>query len=322
VPHIAEATFGARVRAAISALGPLCVGIDPSPALLECFDLPDDAEGVERFAARCIEELHGVVGVVKPQVAFFERHGSQGMAVFERTVVAARAAGMLVIADAKRGDIGSTAEAYADAWFRGPLAADALTAAPYVGLDALGPMARAARATGRGLIVVVTSSNPEGRAVQAAVGDDGLSVEEAMLQAIGRWNKDELASVDVVGPVDSRPVGVGPVGLGSVGSRPVDSRPVDSRPVDSRPVGLGSVGAVVGATGGAPPAGLGALGGVVLAPGLGAQGATVADVARRFCDCPPQSVLAAASRLVLRGGPGGLRAAAGRLRDELAGALG
>lgn len=275
--------FGERVRTAIGRLGPLCVGVDPSTELLEVFGLPDDAHGLWAFGEQCVAAVQGVAAVVKPQIAFFERHGSAGVSAFERVVALARDAGLLVIADAKRGDIGSTTEAYADAWFRGPLAADALTATPYMGLGALFPMVTAARETGRGLIVVVTSSNPEGRAIQEALLPDGTSVEDALLESIARWNAQETGAL-VAGT-------------------------------------LGSVGAVVGATGGAPPEGLRALGGVVLAPGLGAQGASVADVGRRFSACAPGSVLPAASRALLSNGPAGLRAAASRLRDELASAL-
>jgi orotidine-5'-phosphate decarboxylase len=286
VPPSAEhapdaATFGERVRAAVRALGPLCVGIDPSPALLGVFGLRDDAEGLLSFGEACVRELGGVAAVVKPQIAFFERHGARGISAFEGVVAAARDAGMLVIADAKRGDVGSTTEAYADAWFRGPLAADAVTATPYVGIGALLPMVEAARATGRGLVVVVTSSNPEGRELQEAVVRDGMTVEESMVRAVSRWNAQE----------------VGPAG------------------------GLGSVGVVVGATGGKPPDRLCDLAGVVLAPGLGAQGATVADVARRFARCAPGTVLPSASRTLLSEGREGLRAAASRLRDDLAAAL-
>lgn len=287
MPHTAEPvasapTFGDRVRRAVAELGPLCVGIDPSVALLDRFGLPDDADGLLSFGEACIGALRGVAPVVKPQLAFFERHGASGLSAFEQVVALARGAGMLVVADAKRGDIGSTTEAYADAWFRGPLAADAVTATAYTGAGALLPMVTAARATGKGLLVLVTSSNPEGRALQEAVRRDGATVEEAMVRAVAEWNAEETAGGD----------------------------------------GLGSVGAVVGATGERPPVdALGELRGVVLAPGVGAQGATVADVARRFEGCAPHTVLPAASRALLSAGPGGLGAAASRLRDDLAAAL-
>ncbi|MDA8317859.1 MAG: orotidine-5'-phosphate decarboxylase [Actinomycetota bacterium] len=286
MPPAAERSFGERVRAAVGELGPLCVGIDPSPALLGRFELADSPNGLRAFVEICVESLSGVVAVVKPQVAFFERHGAAGMSVFEAAVTLGRDAGMLVIADAKRGDVGSTTEAYADAWFRGPLAADAVTATPYLGAGALVPMVRAARATGRGLFVVVTSSNPEGREVQEAVRRDGTSVEASMVRTIAGWNAEEA---------DEDSGGV--------------------------PGSLGAVGAVVGATGGDPPEGLAHLAGVVLAPGLGAQGATVADVARRFATCTRGSVLPVAARVVLAEGPAGMRAAAQRLGDDLAAAL-
>ena len=135
-------SFGGRVAAAVRATGPLCAGIDPSGALLNSWGLGDDPAGLRAFCATCVEAFAGVVPVVKPQVAFFERHGSAGMAELERLIADATAAGLLVIADAKRGDIDSTAEAYADAWLgdASPLAVDALTVHPYLGLGALAPL--------------------------------------------------------------------------------------------------------------------------------------------------------------------------------------
>jgi orotidine-5'-phosphate decarboxylase len=274
----------------------VCVGIDPSPALLAHWGLGDDAGGLRAFSSRCVEALAGVVPVVKPQVAFFERHGSAGMAVLETVVAEAMSAGLIVIADAKRGDVGSTVEAYADAWLRGPFAADALTAHPYLGLGSLAPMVTAARETGRGVLVVVASSNPEGRTVQEAVTADGRTVEESLLAEIGVLNREEVAGAD----------GAGADGAGA-----------DGGAVSVR----GAVGAVVGAT--RAPAGvpLSSIGGVLLAPGVGAQGATPRDVARLFEGCPPGSVLPSVSRSVLAAGPGGLRDAAQLARDELAAAI-
>ena len=162
-------------RRPCGATGPLCAGIDPSAALLNEWGLSDDAEGLRSFCRTCVEAFAGTVAVIKPQVAFFERHGSAGMAELERLIAEATAAGLIVIADAKRGDIDSTAEAYADAWLgaASPFAADAVTAHPYLGLGALAPLVRLAAANGRGVLVVARSSNPEGRGLQQAVTADG-----------------------------------------------------------------------------------------------------------------------------------------------------
>ena len=179
-------SFGDKVAAAVRAHGPLCAGIDPSGALLASWGLSDDARGLRAFCRACVEGFAGTVGVIKPQVAFFERHGSAGMAELERLIAEARAAGLIVIADAKRGDIDSTAEAYADAWLgdASPLAADAVTAHPYLGLGALAPLFRRAAATGRGVLVVARSSNPEGRELQRAVTSSGAGVEDMLLGEI------------------------------------------------------------------------------------------------------------------------------------------
>ena len=121
--------FGARLRAAMDERGPLCVGIDPHPGLLAAWGLPDDAEGLRAFGETVIEALAGRVAAVKPQSAFFERHASSGVAVLESIIRQLRHSGTLVILDIKRGDIGSTAAAYADAYLdpASPLAADAVT---------------------------------------------------------------------------------------------------------------------------------------------------------------------------------------------------
>ena len=140
-------SFGDRVAAAVHTSGPLCAGIDPSASLLATWGLSDDAAGLRVFCRTCVEAFAGTVAAIKPQVAFFERHGSAGMAELERLIADASTAGLIVIADAKRGDIDSTAEAYADAWLgdASPLAADAVTAHPYLGLGRLGAARRACR---------------------------------------------------------------------------------------------------------------------------------------------------------------------------------
>ncbi len=278
-------SFAARVAAAVSGSGPLCTGIDPSQALLEQWGLTDDARGLHWFGMRCVEAFAGVVPVVKPQVAFFERRGSAGIAALESVIAAAKAAGLIVIADAKRADIGNTMEAYASAWLDpdSPLCADAVTTLPYLGLGALQPLFDLAGAHGRGVIVVTRSSNPEGRLLQEALTAEGSgpSVEDTLLHQIAELNGGELLPA-------------------------------------------GTVGAVVGATLQPSSFRLSGLGGTILAPGVGAQGAGADEVSSLFSGCPPGSVLASASRSVLSAGPGlsGLGSAARQVREQMAEALG
>lgn len=295
--------FGERVAAAVASTGPLCVGIDPSQRLLHTWGLTDDAEGCRAFGEMCVEQLAGVVPAVKPQVAFFERHGAGGMVALERVLAAAREAGLLTIADAKRGDVGSTGEAYAAAWFDSPLAGDAVTATPYVGFGALAPMVDSARRTGRGLLVLVASSNPEGRRLQEARTHDGRSVEAMLLAEIAECNKAELAAAAGGSSVAARSVGsVGAV-VGATRAQPDNRAAARARPE----------GELVGS--------LAAVGGVILAPGLGAQGATVSDVGTLFGECPAGTVLPSASRALLSTGPRRLARAAADLRDQLAAVL-
>lgn len=167
-------TFGTRLARAIDERGRLCVGIDPHAGLLHEWGLGDDLAGLERFAMTAVEAMAPVAGIVKPQSAFFERFGSRGIAVLERVVADSRAAGALVLLDVKRGDIGSTSQAYADAYLdpSSPLASDAITASPYLGFGSLQPMVDASVAHDAGLFVLALTSNPEGPEVQhARVGD-------------------------------------------------------------------------------------------------------------------------------------------------------
>lgn len=186
----ASAPFGARLRRAMDARGPLCVGIDPHLALLGRWGLTDDAAGLEAFSMAVVEALAGRVAVLKPQSAFFERHGSRGIAVLERVVGAARAEGALVLMDAKRGDIGSTVEAYAQAYLdpSAPLASDALTASPYLGFGSLQPLVDTALRHGTGVFVLALTSNPEGAAVQHARGADGRTVAGTVLDEVTAVN--------------------------------------------------------------------------------------------------------------------------------------
>jgi orotidine-5'-phosphate decarboxylase len=182
-------TFGARLHAAATARGPLCVGIDPHASLLEAWGLPDSAYGLEQFTMTVVEALAGQVAMLKPQSAFFERHGSAGIQVLERAVAAAREQGALVLLDAKRGDIGSTASAYADAYLgpSSPIAVDALTVSPYLGFGSLRPFLDAARDSDRGVFVLALTSNPEGPEVQHARTGD-VTVAGAVLAALAKEN--------------------------------------------------------------------------------------------------------------------------------------
>ena len=161
--------FGQRLRDAMDDRGPLCAGIDPHAGLLEAWGLTDSVNGLEKFALSAAEALAPSVAAVKPQSAFFERFGSRGIAVLERVVETSREAGALVVLDVKRGDIGSTAQAYADAYLdpASPMAVDAITATPFLGFGSLDPMLATAREHGKGVFVLALTSNPEAPPVPA-----------------------------------------------------------------------------------------------------------------------------------------------------------
>ena len=288
--------FGERLAGAVAARGPLCVGIDPHVPLLERWGLSDSPEGLARFTDAVVDALAGHVAVLKPQLAFYERHGSRGLAVLEEAVARARASGAIVLLDAKRGDIGSTMDAYAD-YLRPehPLAVDALTVSPYLGPGSLQPAVDTARLTGGGLFVLARTSNPDAGTFQhARVGE--RTVAQAVVDTVRGWNTpawvvgDPLPDVGAVRDVAGR---WGP--------------------------GTGSFGVVVGATLAELDVDLDGLGGPVLAPGLGAQGGSVADLRRLFG--AGRAVVPTVSRDVLRAGPDAtaLRAAADRWTAELTG---
>lgn len=272
--------FGARLRKAMDSRGQLCVGIDPHPALLAAWGLNDDAAALERFSLTVLEAVGDSAAAVKPQVALFERHGSAGMAALERVLAACSDAGMLSIADAKRGDIGSTMAAYADAWLRdgSALAADAVTLSPYLGFESLRPALDLAASSGRGVFVLALTSNPEGASVQHVGGGGAASVAARIVDAAAAENARELNARELGGR-DGRAPATG---------------------------GLGSTGLVVGATVGSALTELGITlaesAAPILAPGLGAQGATGADLRATFGDAFP-SVLATSSRDILQAGP-------------------
>jgi orotidine-5'-phosphate decarboxylase len=195
-------TFGQRLQAAFDTGGHLCVGIDPHAYLLTEWGLPDGAAGLREFGLRVIEAAVTRCAIVKPQVAFFERHGSAGFAALEAVLGAARDAGLLVIADAKRGDIGSTFEAYADAWLRpgSALEADALTVSPYLGVGAVAAVRAIAEAHGKGLFVLSATSNPEAVSLQMSRSTDGQTVAASIVKEVEAWNsrEDGLGSTGLV----------------------------------------------------------------------------------------------------------------------------
>ncbi|GHC83062.1 orotidine-5'-phosphate decarboxylase [Streptomyces flavofungini] len=272
--------FGARLRHAMDTRGPLCVGVDPHASLLAAWGLNDDIQGLESFTRTVVEALADQVAVFKPQSAFFERFGSRGIAVLERAVADLRAAGGLVVMDAKRGDIGSTMAAYAETYLRtdAPLFSDALTVSPYLGYGSLRPAVDLARESGAGLFVLALTSNPEGAEVQRAVREDGRSIGATMLGHLAAEN---------------------------AGAAP-----------------MGSFGAVVGATLGDLSTFELDINGPLLAPGIGAQGATPADLPRVF-GAAVRNVVPNVSRGVLKAGPdaGALRDAAARFADEVRAAV-
>jgi len=263
----AREPFGRRLRGLVDRRGTLCLGVDPHPALLADWGLPADARGLAEFSRLALEAFGDLAAAVKPQVALFEEHGSAGLAVLERLLGDIADAGALSVADAKRGDIGSTTAAYARAWLGegSALACDALTVSPYLGVGALDPAFELAADTGRGLFVLARTSNPEGGAVQdARLAADGRTVAQAVVDEVAARNADAVAG----GPADGA---------------------------------CGPFGVVVGATVADPPR-LDALGGPVLMPGVGEQGGTMADV-RRIAGAARPVTLVNVSRQVLRAGP-------------------
>ncbi len=268
--------FGARLRDVMDARGPLCVGIDPHPALMDQWGLTDSVFGLEKFALTTVESVASVAAAIKPQSAFFERHGSKGIAVLEQVIATAREMGTVVVLDVKRGDIGSTAQAYADAYLdqTSPLAVDAITANPFLGFASLDPLIDTALANNAGVFVLALTSNPEGPQFQHASTADGRTVAGVILDAVATRNVDAQ--------------------------------------------GMGSIGAVVGATIGETTEELDVKG-PLLVPGIGAQGGT-ADAVRRIFGDVLGNVLPSISRAILSAGPdkSTMHAAAERAAHEFA----
>jgi orotidine-5'-phosphate decarboxylase len=281
------AAFGRRLSGAFARFGHLCVGIDPHPWLLEDWGLPDTAAGAREFGLRVVEASSSRVGIVKPQVAFFERHGAAGFLALEGVLAEARDAGLLVIADAKRGDVGSSAEAYGAAWLTpgSPLSADALTLSSYLGVGSLTSVIALARQHGKGLYLLAATSNPEGAAVQTATmtrGENtGRSVAGGIVAEVTALNA--AIGTDAIGPIG---VVLGAtVGLADYG---VDPALLAARPATS-----------------------------ILAPGFGHQGARFDQVHELFGAAAPFTVLSV-SRSVLSAGRRGLPDAIAASAEEVA----
>jgi orotidine-5'-phosphate decarboxylase len=236
-------TFADRLQQKIREHSPLCVGIDPSAAVLKACGLPDSAAGALEFGERVLDAADFRIAVLKPQSAFFERFGSAGFRALEALVQTARARDVPVLLDGKRGDIDTTAAAYAEGYFSATttLRVDAITTHCYLGLAALEPFFAAAIAAEGGVFVVVRSSNPEGQGLQTARMANGETVAQSLC------------------------------------------REITARNLRQRKEGLGPIGAVVGATCEDANETVAALPhSFALAPGVGAQGATMRDVLARM----------------------------------------
>jgi orotidine-5'-phosphate decarboxylase len=267
---MAEQTFSNRLGAALAAKRHLCVGIDPHAPLLDAWGLPNDASGAERMGREVVAAAAGVAACVKPQIAFFERFGSAGFAALERVLADAREAGVLVIVDVKRGDIGSSFAAYAEAWLSpgSPLEADAMTVTAYQGFGSLSGAFDLVREHGKGLFVLAATSNPEAREVQQARRTDGRSVAQAMVDDALAFESPSDTYVNSVGVVLGATLALADFGI-------------DIELPPAKP---------------ALP---------VLAPGFGHQGALVEDALSIFGGLG-WALLANESRSILGGGSAGL----------------
>ncbi|AKK03235.1 orotidine-5'-phosphate decarboxylase [Corynebacterium epidermidicanis] len=233
-------TFGERLLELTATRGRLCVGIDPHPSLLKAWGLALTADGLRSFSQICVEAFSDIAALVKPQVAFYEAFGAAGYQILEETQAALRERGTLVLADAKRGDIGSTMAAYAMAWLDpdSPLAADAVTVSPYLGFGSLQAAFELGNRYAKGVYVLAATSNPEGVEVQSNTNASGVSLAQQIV--------DQAARVNATHAQHGR---------------------------------AGNIGVVVGATLESAPD-LSQLNGSVLMPGVGAQGAGPEDVLR------------------------------------------
>nr|WP_323749759.1 orotidine-5'-phosphate decarboxylase [Curtobacterium sp. VKM Ac-1376] len=282
------ASFGDRLASAMRERSPLCVGIDPHAATLAAWGLARDERGLTAFGATLVDAAAGRAAIVKPQVAFFEAAGVAGYRALDATIRRARDAGLLVVADAKRGDIGTTGDDYALAWLDrdGPFAADAMTVSPYLGYGSLRGTIDVARRNGAGVFVLAATSNPEARVLQTAVLAEGP-----------RTGRTVAAGIVLDVADDNRSVGdqaLGDVGLVLGATLHLDDFGIDADAIGTAPV---------------------------LAPGFGAQGARIEDL-RALYRTRAEQVLVSESRGLLTGGPDGARALVADRADRIRTALG
>lgn len=282
-------SFGSKLSDSFSKYGQLCVGIDPHASLLNDWGLSDDVRGLETFANAVLDAAVSRVGIIKPQVSFFERHGSKGFAVLEKLAERAAQTDLLVIMDAKRGDIGTTMDAYFDAWLgkNAPFMCDALTVSPYLGFDSLKLTLSGAAERGKGVFVLAATSNPEGASVQrATVGTKTL--------ARSIW--DSLSDIN-------RVTADGKARYGSFGA-------VVGATLNLKSFGLEDV--LEGQDSYATP---------ILAPGFGAQGAEL-STSKLLFGAAAKQVIHSVSRSVLQSGEAGLAKSIESAKAELAVGLG
>lgn len=282
-------SFGSKLSDSFAKYGQLCVGIDPHAALLSDWGLNDDVQGLDSFANSVLDSAVGRVGIIKPQVSFFERHGSKGFSVLEKLAERAAQTDLLVIMDAKRGDIGTTMDAYFDAWLgqNAPFAADALTVSPYLGFGSLKDTLSGALERGKGVFVLAATSNPEGASIQRATYGD-----KTLAKSI--W--DSLGEINAV-------TASGNAKLGSLGA-------VLGATLNLQSFGLGEV--LDGQVHSATP---------ILAPGFGAQGADL-SASRQLFGAAAAQVVHSVSRSVLQAGAAGLAKSIDYAKDELVIGLG
>ncbi|NQW89364.1 orotidine-5'-phosphate decarboxylase [Curtobacterium sp. VKM Ac-2861] len=282
------ASFGDRLASAMRERSPLCVGIDPHATTLAAWGLGRDEQGLTAFGAALVDAAAGRAAIVKPQIAFFEAAGVAGYRALDATIRRARDAGLLVVADVKRGDIGSTGDDYALAWLDrdGPFAADAMTVSPYLGYGSLSGTVDVARRNGAGVFVLAATSNPEARVLQTAVLAEGPRAGRSVAAGI---------VLDVAD--DNRAAGdqaLGDVGLVLGATLHLDDFGIDADAIGTAPV---------------------------LAPGFGAQGARIEDL-RALYGARAEQVLVSESRGLLTDGPDGVTALVSDRADRIRAALG